>query len=488
MRAAGIYLVTRVLAAAFGLLAVMIYTRLLEPQAYGLYALLITAVFALFEILFRWVSASTIRFLPSATDARSPVLGAAVGGYAIVAVFVALATFGLWLTGATPLTPRLLILSAAVLLAHAASELMLSAVQARQRPGLYSVLVASRAAGIVGLGTLLLLLGYGVEGLLWGTLLANLAPILVLALRRARDLLALRCEPSRLRTFAAFGLPMAIVGISGTCIAVSDRYVIAALLGVDDAGFYAAPYDLTFRSLNMVMLGCFLALSPMVFRSFDSDGESMARRHLISQAQLHLMVGLPLAFLLGLGGPVVSRIAFGPEFRATAEQLMPWFAAAAFLQGLQAFYVSYLFTIHRRTLWNATICVGVAVVNLALNFILVPLVGLVGGAIATLISYGLVIAASVVVARRWMILPWPARDTIKVACACAGAAPLAVAAHMTESLPVAVMALGLALVVVAALIVLLDVAGMRGRIVGAIRQWRVPQPDGAAEAKTTPVP
>jgi O-antigen/teichoic acid export membrane protein len=488
MRAAGIYLMTRVVAAAFGLLAVMIYTRLLEPEAYGLYALLITAVFALFEILFRWISASTVRFLPSAATVRSPVLGAALSGYAMVAVFVVLATLGLWLTDATPLTPRLLILSAAVLLAHAASETMLGVVQARQRPKLYSVLVASRAAGIVGLGTLMLLLGYGVEGLLFGTLLANAVPIFFLVVRRARDLLASRCELSRLRTFAAFGLPMAIVGISSTCIAISDRYVIAALLGVDDAGFYAAPYDLAFRSLNMVMLGCFLALSPMVFRSFDSDGEGMARHHLISQAQLHLMAGLPLAFLLGLGGPVVSRIAFGPEFRATAEQLMPWFAAAAFLQGLQAFYVSYLFTIHRRTLSNATIGAGAALVNLALNFLLVPVVGVVGAAIATLVSYCLVIAASVIVARRWMTLPWPVGDMIKVVCACAVAAPLAIAARLTESLPLAVLALGTALLVIVAAIVLLDAAGMRGRVVGAVRQWRVPQPDGAVDVKTTPVP
>ena len=237
----------------------------------------------------------------------------------------------------------------------------------------------------------------------------------------------------------------------------------------------------------MVMLGCFLAHSPMVFRSFDRDGEGTARHHLVSQAQLHLMAGLPIAFLLGVGGPVVSRIAFGPEFRPAAEQLIPWFAAAAFLQGLQAFYVSYLFTIHRRTLWNASICAGAALVNLALNFLLVPVIGLVGAALATVVSYGLVIAASLVVAGRWMTLPWPVRDMLKVVGACALAAPLAIAARMSESLPLAVLGLGMALVVIVAAIVLLDAAGMRGRVAGAIRQWRVPQPDGAAEVKT-PVP
>jgi hypothetical protein len=87
-----------------------------------------------------------------------------------------------------------------------------------------------------------------------------------------------------------------------------------------------------------------------------------------------------------------------------------------------------------------------------------------------------------------MTLPWPVADMLKVAAACAGAAPFAVAARMTESLPLAVMALGVAAFVVGALIVLLDAADMRGRFVAAIRQWRVPEPDGAGEVKTTPTP
>jgi len=473
MRSAGIYLITRVTAAALGLIAVMIYTRLLGPHAYGLYALAITTVFALFEVLFRWVSAATVRFLPSATSVRSPVLGAAVGGYATVAVFVVLACGILLYTGAAPVTPRLLILSAALLLAHSAYEVMLSVMQTRQKPELYSILVATRALCIVGLGTIMLLLGYGVPGLLFGTLIANVAPVAFMAMRRIRDLVASRCELARLRTFAAFGLPMAIVMVSAACIALADRYVIAALLGVDAAGIYSAPYDLTFRSLNMVMLGCFLALSPMVFRSFDSDGETTAREHLVSQAQLHLITGVPVAFLLGFGSPIVSTFAFGTEFRDTAEHLMPWFAAAAFLQGLQAFYFSYLFTIHRRTLRNAVISGAAALVNLALNFVLVPVFGVIGAAIATLISYILVIVMSVIVAREWMILPWPGRDMVKVICACAGAAPVALAARMTESLFLAIPILGIALLVVVGLMTLLDTAGLRERLVVAIRNRNV---------------
>lgn len=476
IRSAGIYLVARVVAAACGLIAVMIYTRLLGPQAYGLYALLITAVFALFEILFRWIGAGTVRFLPAAPSVRSPVLGAAVGGYALVAAGVVLVTLALRQAGVLPVPSPLLLLSAAVLLAHAACEIMLGVVQARRRPAWYGGLVATRAVSMVGVGTVLALFGFKAAGLLCGVLVANLAPVGFLAVRHARDLLAARCELTRLRSFATFGLPMALVGISGTCIALSDRYVIAALLGVDAAGTYAAPYDLTFRSLNMVMLGCFLALSPLVFRSFDGGDEARARRHLRRQAQLHLIAGVPLACLLALGAPVVGRIAFGEAFRAPAVALIPWFAAAAFLQGLQAFYLSYLFTVRGRTLCNAAIALGVALVNLALNFVLVPTIGVVGAALATLLSYVLVITASVLVARRWLTLPWPALDMVKVGAACLAAAPLALAARTTDRLLPALPLLGAALLLALALIVLLDTAGLRAPLIATLRPRRLPPP------------
>jgi O-antigen/teichoic acid export membrane protein len=167
IKSAGIYLTARVVAALFGLIAVMIYTRLLEPQTYGVFALLITAVFALFEILFRWVGAGAVRFLPSAAGVRSPMLGAAVGGYAIIAALVVLVSLAWLITGGAPLAPHLLLLSTAVLLAHSACEVTLGVVQARQRPMLYGVLVASRAAGIVGLGTSWCFWASGSKGCWW---------------------------------------------------------------------------------------------------------------------------------------------------------------------------------------------------------------------------------------------------------------------------------------------------------------------------------
>ena len=481
MRSAGIYLSARVVASLLGLVAVIIYTRLLEPETYGLYALLITAVFALFEILFRWIGAGATRFLPAQPSIRSPMLGAAISGFLMAGMLVLLVSVVLLSTETAPVSPRLLILSTAVLLAHAACEVTLNVIQARQKPALYGIVVAGRALGVVGLGTLMVLLDYGVEGLLIGTLIANTAPVALLAARRGRDLLASRCEIGKVRTFAAFGLPMAIVGVSATCISLSDRYVIAALLGVDAAGMYSAPYDLAFRSLTMVMLGCFLAVSPLVFRSYDAGNQAEARQHMASQAALHLVVGLPLALILACAAPLVSRIAFGTAFRETASELMPWFAAAAFLQGLQAFYLSYLFTIHRRTLWNAGICLVAAAVNLALNFALVPLIGVVGAAIATLLSYALVMIASVLVARRWMVLPWPRVDMVKVLFACAAAAPLALASRLRESAVEALLLTAGAVLVASALLALTNSAGIRSELVGALRRWRMTQPNGRAE-------
>jgi O-antigen/teichoic acid export membrane protein len=70
-----------------------------------------------------------------------------------------------------------------------------------------------------------------------------------------------------------------------------------------------------------------------------------------------------------------------------------------------------------------------------LNLLLIPAYGALGAAIATLASLVLVLAVALVVTRRWMVLPWPLLDTLKVAGVCAVSAPfIAVAARATELL------------------------------------------------------
>jgi O-antigen/teichoic acid export membrane protein len=256
-------------------------------------------------------------------------------------------------------------------------------------------------------------------------------------------------------------------------IAVSDRYIIALMLGTAEAGIYGAAYDFSHRSLWVFMMAAFLASGPLIFRSFEHGDAAACREHLQRLARLHIVVALPAAMMLAAAAPLVARIVFGPEFRADAALLMPWIVAATLVAGLQAFYASLFFMLPKRTGTNALISLGGSLVNVPLTILLVHQLGIVGAAIATLATYLLVLTGTCLVGRRFVRLPWPVADTVKSLGACAAGAPLFLLAGQQSGILRGLALAALGGLVLMALMVLLDTAALRRWVVATHAEgWR----------------
>ncbi|MEZ5824005.1 MAG: oligosaccharide flippase family protein [Geminicoccaceae bacterium] len=461
LRSAGIYFSTRVLAAALALLSVSVFTRLVPPDVYGVYTLVMSTAIAIFAIAYQWLRASVLRFVPGNNGTPKATLQAALAGYLLVSLLLMIVAGLATLAGLFPVAGPVIGLGLAVTLAYAAMEIVLASWQARKRPRIYAILTLSRAAGTLLLGAVLTVSGFGAEGLLAGILIANVAPIAAVRLFAGTHLPELRFDRSRLRKIAAFGLPLGLVGIGGTIIALSDRYLLAHLIGFDAAGAYSAPYDLAQRSLSVLMLSAFLAYSPHVFGSYGEGKLGECREAISSQLTLSLAFALPMAMVMAGAAPLIASILFGEEFRASATEVLPWIALSSLLQGIQSYHVSYGFTLPKRAGINASIVAGGALLNLPLNFLLIPPLGIVGAAIATIVSYATVLAISLLVTRRWIALPWPLRDMTKIALACIAGLPFVILADRSPSIPTGLLWLIAAGAVVAGIYLATDMFGMR---------------------------
>jgi O-antigen/teichoic acid export membrane protein len=461
IKSAGIYFASRVSAALCGLLAVAIYTRLMTPESYGVFSLVMTGAMTLFAVCFHWIQSAVLRFLPAEDGVRPPSLGAALAGFVVVAAVVGLLAGVVVLHELVPVSADLVLLGVLVATAYAGFEISLAVVHARQRPAAYALVLAARAVGSLLLGSLALIAGYGVAGLLVGVLLAHCLPAIAVAIHWWHRLVVQRFDWPGVKRMATFGLPLAIVGIAASVIGISDRYLLALLVGVDAAGTYAAPYDLAQRSLQIVMLSAFLALSPAVFRSFELDDGTGLQRQLLQQARLLLVSALPVATIMAAAAPLIARLLFGAEFRDAAAVLIPWIVVATLVQGIQSYYYSYCFTLAKRTLANAGIVIAGALLNIVLNLLLIPMFGPLGAAAATLASLVVVLAATLILTRHWLPLPWPTADMLKIVGACLAAAPFIGMAARAPDLLSAVGLTGLAAVILVALLVAIDAAATR---------------------------
>lgn len=476
---AGLYFSARVVSALLGVVAIAAYSRLLEPGRYGIYTLVLTTAMVAADILFQWIRASVGRLLPNEPATASPVLGTAVTSVAAVGTAVMVATAVLAWIDVLSGSPVLIVLGGSIAVGIAAFETTLTVAQARRKVLLYLLLTTCRAVGAVVLGITLILLGMGAQGPLIGLLLASTLPLLVVLVRHRRALWESRPQLAIVRSFAAYGLPFVAVSIAGSIIAASDRYMLAILVGIGEAGTYAAAYDFAQRSLFMVMAAAYLASSPAVFRAYEQGDTARLEAHLRDQIGLFLIAAYPLATILVATAPLLTRIMFGSEFRASAAQLIPWITLGALLQGLQAFLASYYFTLTKRTRANALIVIGGAVLNIPLNLLLIPPLGALGAAVATLLSYAAVLLLSVLNGRRHVILSWPIGDTVRALTACLVVAPfLALAARVPD------LASALALTLAACgllgfLLLLLDAGGSRATAVRLIGRWRRTGPAAA---------
>lgn len=456
-----IYFVGRFGASAISLLSVAIYTRLLAPEEYGVYSLVLSASLTAYAVLAQWLTFALSRFLP-AYQGREPVVTSHIAlVYAAMSVLVT-AGVAIALPWIAPGETRVvLVMGAVIFLAMSPAELVLASFQMRSLALRYVQLALLRAVATTLIGLALALAGWGSIGLLTGVVAGHLCVLAVCARAIRQSLRGIELQRPLLRELILYGLPAALTSGLGAVIHASDRYIIGLLLGVEAAGLYAAPYDLTMRSLYVLMAVVAMAGNPIVMRTFEARGEAEARPLMRRQAELMLGVAMPATIACILLAPAIASVLLGRAFRASAEELMPWIALGTLLTGFQTLYLALSFSLPKKPLQETCIVGLGALINVALTFALIPPMGLVGAAVATVVAYAFILVASLHFGRRLLPMPIPGAGIAKTLLGCAvWAAILWPVRHTTALLPVLLhVAVGGAAYLL--IIASLDVAGLR---------------------------
>jgi O-antigen/teichoic acid export membrane protein len=459
-----LYLLGRGLPGVIGFLTLAVYTRLLPPELYGRYALVLAAVSLANAVLFHWLRLGLLRFLPAHRDQPGLLLATLLTGYAAMAG-VAVVLGGLAALLAPDAAWRgLIVIAVPLLWAQAWHDTNLSLLRARLAPSRYGLLSLIKAVLALAGGTGLILLGLGAAGPLLGLVVALLVPGLVLMRGDWRGIGWPRPAPGLTRELLAYGLPLSATFALNFVITSSDRFLIAWFLGTDAAGTYAAGYDLGWVAVASLMMVINLAGYSLVIRAMESDGPAAARVQLQQNGLLLLVVALPAMLGAVILAPNLARVVLGQPFRADGARLLPWIAPAALLAGAMLYYTNLAFQLGRRTTGQLWVSLAAALLNLALNVVWIPRFGLLGAAWATLLAYGLGLALGWTLGRRVFPLPLPPLEALK---------PLAAALIMGLALwpcrawtgPLALAAqIGIGVGVYALALALLDLTFARGRL------------------------
>jgi O-antigen/teichoic acid export membrane protein len=398
---ASIYLSANILSAGLGLLSVFVFTRLFSPHDYGTYLLGIGFASVISVFLVGWFR--NLILSGHAKNDGTDVRGLVISGYVVCCLAAPLA-YGLGRLLGLDASAAL----AAVVLSVAIGLFELTQDLVRARMMALTVMKGAlvRAISLLCLGAVVALLSPTGLLLLLSSASAYLLAVLVQSRAAWRGTIV-KFDRAGLAAVARQGLPLTL---SLTLLAVSsvtDRFVIANLVGAAEAGKYVAGLDLVRQTLMIPAMSAAAAFFPLAVQIHARQGNAAVRSHLAECVELLLGITLPACLGFAVISPHVANVILGADFREVAAQAMPIVAVAVIFQVLTQQYLHASFLLSGRNSLYLINTASIIAANVILSYVLVSHYGTIGAAWARLGADIVGFACALILSRWAFPVPFP---------------------------------------------------------------------------------
>lgn len=408
------YIPGRLVPVITGFLGVAAYTHLLGPKEYGLYTLISITISFVHAFGFTWVGYIIWRYFEKyKNEQHLPQFLSTVGTIlAILFLVVALLWYLVTIFYSQNFEPHftsLLTIGILVLGAQVGFNMALTILRVNRQSFRYSVYTSVNA-----LGTLLLAVGliyfsrWGAEGILWASIIF-MGGLFALEFRqfyRKWRISPFYFSSSLLRKLAGFGLPQIGISVGALILSIFDRYMIEAFRSTEEVGIYSASYTVADMGIQIPLNILMLAALPVIVQTFEKKGEEKTRLLFKRLFSLYMIILVPAVFGIATLSQEIVGVVLGRPFHSAAV-ILPWVAGGSFLFGFSQ-YSNTPFQLKAKPLLLLYLIVMAAILNIALNFILIPPLGILGAAYATFIAYFVYVVISYVIINRIfpLFFPW----------------------------------------------------------------------------------
>jgi O-antigen/teichoic acid export membrane protein len=459
-RRIGLIGITNLLISLSGLLLLPILTKTLPIEDYGTYVQITVTIGLVPGIVMLGLPYTMVRFL-AAAKAREEIQE---GYYSIVGITVVTAgvtSLALFIL-AEPIAAALFdnrvaitrILAAIVFL-ECMNGLQFNYFRTFQQIKRYSGLTFFKTCLQLVLVGALVLAGYGILGATVGLFVTDLVLFLIMGILIVSEIGVVIPRFRNLREYLSFGLPTVPGNLSSWVVNSSDRYVIALFLGTAYVGYYSPGYTLG-NVVSMFIAPLSFMLPAVLSKYYDDDNLSDVKTVLSYSMKYFLALAIPSVVGLSLLSKPLLTILSTPEIADQGYLITPFLALGGLLFGLYAI-ITQILVLEKKTGITGTIWIVAAVLNLGLNIIFVPRIGILGAAATTLVVYSLAFILSVYYSFKYLAFPVDGSFILKclVAAAIMGVVVVIGGAQMSGGLVGIILLVGIsALVYGAGLLVL----------------------------------
>lgn len=262
------------------------------------------------------------------------------------------------------------------------SESWLSYLRMEEKAKTYVIITLSVALATIGLSIGMVLgLGWGLNGLIWAVMLGQLLTLLTLLAFTARKV-QFSIDLQRIWPLVRIGFPSIFGVFAFLLIDFAGRQMLERMLDLSALGIYTVGNS--FGVVITIAVGAFSSAWPPFFMSYINKREEA--KQVFGQVLTYYILAFgALTVLFFVFAKPTVMLMTAPAF-ADAWTVVGLIAAANVLKGCYLIMLpglSFAEKLSKQSLieWIA------AIVNLAANFWLIPIYGIVGAALALCISY-----------------------------------------------------------------------------------------------------
>jgi O-antigen/teichoic acid export membrane protein len=374
-----------------GLILLPILAKTLGAESYGIWAQIMVTVSMLIPLALLQLGFAMARFLAAEKDKEkinkgfSSIFAASSFTAFILSLLIfilaeplAVAVFG----GAD--AAYFVKLAAFLVLLMTLDQVIIEYFVAFRQMGRYAVFMILQTIGEIALIGYLVLSGYGLFGAIVSLLVVKAIVFAAGFLLIGREVGVSKPSLSVIKSYLPFSLPLIPTTLCIWIVNLSDRYVIGYFMDIGDVGIYSVAYGLG-SSVALFYAPIGVVLLPTITSLYENDNIQELKTHLKYSLKFFLMFAIPSLFGLSILSKSLLRTLATSEF-VSGYLIISIVALATIF--LNCSYVnSNVIIFHKRTKLIGAIYAISASINMAMNIILVPMIGILGAAIATLVTF-----------------------------------------------------------------------------------------------------
>jgi len=386
----GIVGIANVLISLSGIFVIPLITKALGAHDYGIYVQFTVTISLVLSFATLGLPYSMVRFLAGSKDRRQ-IQDDLYSSIALILVFsllisLILIIFSQTLAGALFENATILIKILAIIIpVDCIGTTLLNTFRVFHEIKKYTLYSTLKTYVEIGAIALVILMGYGITEMAVAILVVRFIFLLIMSSIIVFTIGLGLPSFKRSQEYVKFGLPTVPSNVASWVTNSSSRYVIGMLIGLTYVGYYNPGYNLG-AMIAMFTTPINFVLVSLAPSCYEEDKIDLLRQIFKFSIKYYLMLAVPGFFGLSILSKPILAIISTPAIAENGYLVTPLSAFSFLILGLGGVSLGFACYLCKKTYIDMINWILVALINLGASIILVPRMGIIGAALATLMA------------------------------------------------------------------------------------------------------